>query len=118
MLNIDQRPIGVFDSGVGGLSILQKLHKLLPNENFVFLADQLHVPYGEKSKKQLIKLCLNIVDYFIEHHNVKMVVVACNTATCGAIDDMRAKYALPIIGTVPVVKTATEKTKSRTIAII
>lgn len=114
----NNRPIGVFDSGVGGLSVLYELQHLLPNENFVFLADQLYVPYGEKTKKELVELTSKIADYFIKKHNIKMMVVACNTATCGAIDDLRAKYSLPIVGTVPAIKPAAEKTKTKVVAII
>lgn len=110
--------IGVFDSGVGGLSILIELKKILPNEDFVFLADQAYVPYGEKTKKQLVNRCLKITDYFIKQHNVKILIIACNTATCAAIDEMRAKYKLPIVGTVPAVKLAAENTKTKTIGII
>lgn len=115
---MDNRPIGVFDSGVGGLSVLIELQVLLPNENFVFLADQLYVPYGEKTKKELVKLTSKITDYFIKHHHIKMMVVACNTATCGAIGELRAKYLFPIVGTVPAIKPASEKTKTKTIAVI
>ena len=109
----NNRPIGVFDSGVGGLSVLIELEKILPRENFVFLADQLHVPYGEKSKSELVGLAYRIVDFFINKHDAKMVVIACNTSTCYSIDALRRKYSLPIIGTVPAVKPASEKTKSR-----
>lgn len=116
--NKKNQPIGVFDSGVGGLSVLRELQKVLPNENFVFLADQLYVPYGEKSKKELVARCLAIASYFIKHHDIKMLVVACNTATCGAIDEMREEYALPIVGTVPAVKVAAENSKTGAIAVI
>src|SRR3989344_7038350 len=116
--NIQRRPIGVFDSGVGGLSVLRELQKILPKENFVFLADQKYVPYGEKTKPELIGLVYRITDYFIKHHNIKMLVVACNTATCGAIEELRSKYTLPIVGTVPAIKLAAKKTKSRTVASI
>ena len=114
----NNRPIGVFDSGVGGLSVLIELKKILPRENFVFLADQLHVPYGEKSKSELVGLAYRIVDFFINKHDAKMVVIACNTSTCYSIDALRKKYSLPIIGTVPAVKPASEKTKSGAIAVI
>ena len=116
--NIENRPIGVFDSGVGGLSILKELENLLPNENFVFLADQKYVPYGEKTKDELVELVYRITDYLIKNHNVKMIVVACNTATCGAIEELRAKYPIPIVGTVPAIKLAAKKTKSGTVASI
>jgi glutamate racemase len=114
----NNQPIGVFDSGVGGLSILIELKNTFPKENFVFFADQKHVPYGEKSKKELIKLTSNITDYLLRRHNIKILVVACNTATCGAIHELRAKFPIPIVGTVPAVKVAASKTKSGTIAVI
>lgn len=116
--NKQNKPIGVFDSGVGGLSVLIELQKMLPNEDFVFLADQKYVPYGEKTKKELVGLVFNITDYLIKHHDIKMMVVACNTATCGAIEELRAKYSLPIVGTVPAIKLAAEKTKTGTVAVI
>lgn len=118
MLKKNVEPIGVFDSGVGGLSVLIELKKKLPNENFVFLADQKYVPYGEKTKEELVKLVYKITNYLIKYHNIKMLVVACNTATCGAIDELRAKYKFPIVGTVPAVKLAAKQTETGTIACI
>jgi glutamate racemase len=118
MLQKNNQPIGVFDSGVGGLSVLIELKKKLPHENFVFLADQKYVPYGEKTKKELVKLVFKITDYLIKNHHIKMMVVACNTATCGAIEELRTKYQIPIVGTVPAVKLAAKKTKSGTVAVI
>ena len=117
-MNIKNGPIGVFDSGVGGLSVLRELKRLLPNENFVFLADQIHVPYGEKSQKELIDLAYRIVDLFINKYNAKMIVIACNTSTCYSINALRKKYKIPIVGTVPAVKPASEKTKSDAIAVM
>ncbi len=113
-----KRPIGVFDSGVGGLSVLIELERLLPNENFVFLADQFYVPYGEKTKGELVQLAYQITDYFIKKHNVKMMVVACNTSTCSSIGEVRKKYSLPIVGTVPAIKPAAETTETKTVGII
>lgn len=115
---MDRRPIGVFDSGVGGLSVLIELQKVLPKENFVFLADQLYVPYGEKSKEELVKLTRKITDYFIKKHDIKLMVIACNTATCYALDELRKRYNIPIVGTVPAVKPASEKTKTGVIGVI
>ncbi len=115
---INNLPIGVFDSGVGGLSILIELKKLLPKENFVFLADQDYVPYGEKSKKQLVNRCFKVTDYFIKYHNIKMMVVACNTATCYAIKELRAKYPFPVVGTLPAVKPAAILTHTKQIGVI
>lgn len=115
---MDQRPIGVFDSGVGGLSILIELKKLLPKENFVFFADQKNVPYGEKSKKELNKFMTAVVDYLIDKHDIKMFVIACNTATCYTIKELRRRYQLPLVGTEPAVKPASLGTKTGVIAII
>ena len=115
---VGNQPIGIFDSGIGGLSILRELETLLPNENFIFLADQLFLPYGEKSKEELVPRVCKITDYFIREHNIKMMIVACNTATSNTIDELRKKYSFPIVGTIPAVKTAAQKTKTGTIAVI
>ena len=116
--NKNNSPIGVFDSGVGGLSILIELKRLLPKENFVFLADQKYVPYGEKNKKELVRRVYKITDYFIKHYKIKMMVVACNTATCYTIDELRKKYQFPVVGTLPAVKPAAKLSKTKQIAVI
>ncbi len=113
----DKRPIGVFDSGVGGLSVLVELQKLLPKEDFIFIADQAHVPYGEKTPAQLCQLSHNISNFLIKS-GAKLIVVACNTATCHAIDYLRKEFDIPFVGTVPAVKTAAEKTVKKCIGII
>lgn len=107
----DNRPIGFFDSGVGGLSILIEAQKLLPYESTVFLADQKHIPYGGKSKEQLIEYVEKAMEFFLEN-NVKTVIFACNTATVYTIEEMRKKFDIPIIGTVPVIKTLANITKT------
>lgn len=113
----DKRPIGVFDSGVGGLSVLIELQKLLPKEDFIFIADQAHVPYGEKTQSQLCQLAHNISDFLIKK-NTKLIVVACNTATCHTIDYLRKEFKIPFVGTVPAVKTAAEQTMKKCIGVI
>lgn len=113
---MNNRPIGFFDSGVGGLSILREARKLLPNETFIFLADQKNVPYGGKTKEQLIEFLTQAMNFFISK-NVKAVVFACNTATVYTIDDMRKKFDFPIIGTVPVIKTIAHVTKTKKTAV-
>lgn len=115
--SMDNRPVGVFDSGIGGLSILRELRAVLPYENYVFLADQLHVPYGEKTKKQLENLTGRISRFLITR-DVKLIVVACNTATCYAIEYLRNKFKVPFVGTVPAVKPAAEQTKTKVIAVL
>ncbi len=108
---MNTQPIGVFDSGVGGLSILLEIQKLLPNETSIFVADQAYVPYGRKSKEELIERVGKIMDFFVKNE-VKAVVVACNTATVYTIDEMRKKYNIPIIGTVPVIKVIARMTRA------
>ncbi len=108
-----ENPIGVFDSGVGGLSVLIELGELMPNENFVFVADQKYVPYGGKTAKELVERTVAITDYLRKRHGVKVTVIACNTATCYAIKTVRAiesfasaQSVIPFIGTEPAVKSA------------
>jgi len=113
---MDNRPIGIFDSGVGGLSILLEIKKLLPNESFIFLADQAYVPYGEKTKGELVERAGRIIEFLVKN-DVKAVVVACNTSTVYAIDEMRKRFSLPIIGTVPVIKTIAKISKSKKTAV-
>jgi glutamate racemase len=114
---MDARPIGVFDSGIGGLTVLKELQKAMPNENFIYLADQAHLPYGNKSKKELIGITSTIMNYFLTK-DVKLVVIACNTATANTIDALRKKYSVPIVGTIPAIKPAAENTKTGTIAVL
>lgn len=113
---MDNRPIGIFDSGVGGLSILQEAKKLLPLENFIFVADQINVPYGGKTQKQIQSYTDRIMAFLIQK-DVKTVIIACNTATVCAIDFLREKYKIPIIGTVPVIKTIANLTKTKKTAV-
>ena len=113
---MDNRPIGIFDSGVGALTILREVKKLLPLENFIFVADQGNVPYGGKTQKQLQEYTDRIMA-FLTKRDVKAVVIACNTATVYAIDFLREKYKMPIIGTVPVVKTIANLTKTKKTAV-
>lgn len=94
--NIDNNsPIGFFDSGVGGLTVLNKVKKILPNEKFIYYGDTLHVPYGEKSKEQLIKYSDSILKFF-ESRNCKAVVMACNTTSSVIYDDIKGKYNLKL----------------------
>jgi glutamate racemase len=101
------KPIAVFDSGVGGISVLRHIHELLPNEQLLYMADSKYAPYGNKTVAEIQARCFEIADFLIAK-NAKAIVVACNTATAAAIDVMRAKYRLPIIGMEPAVKPAAE----------
>lgn len=111
------KPVGVFDSGVGGLSVLLEMQKILSNETFIYLADQAYIPYGKKTKDELIDRVGKVMQFFKEKQ-VKAVVAACNTATVYTIDEMRQKFDFPIIGTVPVVKTIANITKTGKTAVL
>ena len=90
-------PIGVFDSGIGGLSIARRIRELLPHENLLYVADSVHAPYGEKAEHYIQQRADTITRFLIDN-NAKAIVVACNTATVSAIRQLRADYTLPIIG--------------------
>ncbi len=114
---VADKPIGVMDSGVGGISVLRHIHALLPHEDLTYFADSKHAPYGNKTPDEIKARCFEIADFLIAK-NVKALVVACNTATATAIDDMRAKYTLPIIGMEPAVKPATAMTKNGIVGVL
>lgn len=115
---MDNRPIGVFDSGVGGLSVWRAIRKLLPEESLIFFADSGHVPYGEKSTAELEDLTERITRFLLGR-DAKMIVVACNTATVHAIAHLREKFPdTPFVGVVPVVKTLARQTRTGTIAVL
>lgn len=101
----DRRSIGLFDSGVGGLSIWKELIRLMPYESTIYFADSANVPYGPKDPHKVIEFSESIVEYLLEQ-NVKMIIVACNTATAYAIDHLRAKYDVPFVGIEPAIKPA------------
>lgn len=110
------RPIGVFDSGVGGLSILAELRTLLPHEDFVYLADTAHCPYGERPAEDIERLTLGAVRW-LEQQGCKLVVIACNTACAFSLRSVRAAVGLPVVGLVPALKPAAEQTLSRVVAV-
>lgn len=110
-------PLGVFDSGVGGISVLLEIRRLLPNENIVYYADSSYCPYGLKSPEEIILRSLKICDFLISRGS-KMLVVACNTASVAGLDIYRQKYKLPIVGMEPAVKPATTCTQNGRIGIL
>lgn len=117
MHDLQQRPIAVFDSGVGGISVLQHIHALLPNEQLLYVADSKYAPYGNKSPAEIQARCTEITDFLIANH-AKAIVVACNTATAAAIDMMREQYTLPIIGMEPAVKPAAAASRNGIIGVL
>jgi len=107
---MDRRsPIGFFDSGLGGISVLRETLRLLPREDYLYFGDSLHAPYGVKPLQEVQQLCGDAVAHLVES-GAKAIVIACNTATAAAVADLRQRYPhIPIIGTEPAVKPAVER---------
>ncbi|MCX8519940.1 MAG: glutamate racemase [Rhodoferax sp.] len=113
------RPIGVFDSGVGGLSVLRALHREMPHERFVYVADSGHAPYGERDDGFVLERSRKIADHLIARHAIKALVIACNTATAAAIHVLRSTYTeLPIIGIEPALKPAAATSKTGMVGVM
>ena len=111
-------PVGVFDSGVGGLTVAREIMRQLPNENIVYFGDTARVPYGSKSKNNIIRYSRQIIN-FLKTKNVKAIVIACNTASALALDVVREEVDIPIIGVVePGARAALEITQSKKIGVI
>ena len=114
----DERPIGMFDSGVGGLTVLKEFRKQNPQENIIYLGDTKSFPYGSKSKESIIELTKKGIDFLLEK-NVKAIVIACGTATSQALEEVQKQYKVPIIGIIDsTVQYIKEQTKLRKIGII
>ncbi|QQR79465.1 MAG: glutamate racemase [Deltaproteobacteria bacterium] len=110
--------IGIFDSGIGGLTVLREIQKKLPKENIVYLGDTARVPYGTKSAETVTLYSMHNVNFLLQK-NVKMIVVACNTASAFALPSLQKKYSLPILGVIePGSEVAIQKTKSGHIGVI
>jgi glutamate racemase len=113
------QPIGVFDSGVGGLSVLRALRSELPQEDFVYFSDAGHAPYGEKGEQFVSDRSLAIAVDLLEQHRIKSLVVACNTATAAAVHLLRAKHThLPVVGVEPALKPAAALTRTGHVAVL
>lgn len=111
-------PVGVFDSGVGGTSIWKEIHKLLPLENSIYLADSANAPYGEKSAEDILKLSIKNTELLLQY-NCKIIVVACNTATTNAITYLRKTYTeVSFIGIEPAIKPAVLRSNSKTVGVL
>ncbi|AXI09247.1 glutamate racemase [Oceanobacillus zhaokaii] len=109
--------IGFFDSGIGGMTVLQQALRILPNEDYIYYADTLHVPYGEKQKEEVREYIFNAVD-FMANQGIKALVIACNTATSIVVDDLRKKYNFPILGIEPAVKPAIQSCEGKQIKVL
>jgi glutamate racemase len=111
------QPIGVFDSGLGGLSVLKEVRFRLPEEDLVYIADSAYCPYGERSLEEIQERSIRVTEALIGM-GAKLIIVACNTATGAAIDTLREKFDLPIVGLEPAVKPAAASTNSGRIAVL
>lgn len=110
--------IGIFDSGLGGLTVMSAVTKLMPKENIIYFGDTAHVPYGSKSKKVVTDFSLGISKFLVKH-NVKIIVVACNTASAFSLDILKKKIKVPVIGVIRAGSImAVKNTKNKKIAII
>lgn len=113
------RPIGVFDSGVGGLSVLRALREELPHEQFLYVADSGNAPYGERDDDHVTTRSHAIADYLLAQHQIKALVVACNTATAAAIKSLRAAYpVIPLVGIEPALKPAAATSQTKTVGVM
>lgn len=110
-------PIGIFDSGVGGLSVLHHIRELLPNENLIYVADRGHIPYGNKSTQYITERVAAIAGFLLQQQ-AKAIVVACNTATAAAVHMLRDCHSIPIVGMEPGVKPAIAQSKTGNIGIL
>lgn len=112
-----QYPIGVFDSGVGGLSVLRDIRKELWNEDLVYVADSVHAPYGDKTAEFIEARAMSITQFLLSQP-VKAIVIACNTATSAAVAELRARFPVPIVAMEPAVKPAVAKTQSGVVGVM
>lgn len=115
---MDKRPIGIFDSGLGGLTILKQLHQVLPHENLIYFGDTMNVPYGSKSKNTVTHFSLAIAR-FLQEQNAKLIVIACNTASALALPTLQRQLALPVLGVIePGARQALQDSKNGRIAVL
>lgn len=114
---MNQNPIGIFDSGVGGTSIWKELHALLPAESTIYLADSANAPYGERTRDAIIDLSVKNTEWLLDK-GCKLIVVACNTATTNAITVLREKYDVPFIGIEPAIKPAALHTRRKAVGVL
>ena len=114
----EEKAIGLLDSGLGGLSVFRELKRQLPLEQIIYCGDTAHAPYGEKTDEEILAYVLSIID-FLHQQNVKMIIIACNTATAVALDKVSQKCALPIIGVInPGAREAVKQTRNKRIGIV
>jgi glutamate racemase len=115
--NIQKHPIGIFDSGVGGVSVLKEIRKLLPMESINYLGDNIKCPNGSKTQEEALSLAKKNIEFLLKR-NCKLIVIACNTVTAIAIDEFRSEYKVPFIGMEPALKPASLQTRSKKIGVL
>lgn len=113
----DHRPIGIFDSGVGGITILREIEAQLPHEDLLYFADTANIPYGTKSKAEISRLTRAVSEFLISK-KAKLIVVACNTASVASLSYLRETFSVPFVGIVPAVKPAATMTNSKRIGVM
>ncbi len=114
---MNNSPIGIFDSGIGGITIFNSIKKLLPNEDIIYFSDNLNSPYGNKPIETIKKISFNNTQWLLDN-GCKLIVVACNTATTNSISDLRNKFNIPFVGIEPAIKPAAMKTKTGKIGVL
>ncbi|AQS40499.1 glutamate racemase [Shewanella psychrophila] len=112
------KPILVFDSGIGGLTILDEIRQALPNENYLYLFDNARLPYGELGEQELISGCLSLITGFVQEESVSMVIIACNTASTLILPSLRAVLNIPVVGVVPAIKPAALLSRNKHIGLL
>jgi glutamate racemase len=118
MSDVKPPTILVFDSGVGGLTVFREIKAALPGANYVYVADDAGFPYGNKPEAALIQRILDVVGAAIDEHKPDLIVIACNTASTLALVQLRAKFSVPFVGTVPAIKPACAQSKTKRIAVL
>ncbi|MBN1313905.1 MAG: glutamate racemase [Anaerolineales bacterium] len=117
-MQCNDKPIGIFDSGVGGLSVLREVRRQLDHENCIYFADQAHIPYGPRPMEEIRRYAVSITRFLLQHE-IKLLVVACNTASAAALSQLRQSFPeLPIVGMEPAVKPAAQQSKSRRVGVV
>ncbi len=117
MLNINNRPIGILDSGIGGLSVLKEIKKLLPNEKIIYFADSKNCPYGTKKAEDVRRITKKIINFLIKK-DCKIIVIACNSITSMLIRELRKEFKIPFVGIEPAILMAARATKNGKIGVL
>lgn len=116
---VDERPIGIFDSGFGGLTVVRALFDLLPDEQLVYIGDTGRYPYGPRPAEEIRRFAIELTSVLVERHGVKMVVVACNTAASVALEELRTRFQVPVLGVIePGLRAAVQATRNARVGVI